>query len=643
MLNNFEGFTGPNVYKTGNYGDLTCADLVTPSLRLGTGSMLSFYSHYDIEPSWDKGEVQISTDGGSSWERVPVNYPGTSTHTSDNCGLPTGTYFTGLDASWALYSADLSAWGNQDVLIRFLISSDTSVTRAGWWVDDITITQVDVPGACSASTGCANNPLVNVEPEGPLTSCVGEPALFANAMGGLGPFSYQWTRDGLDIPGATQEHYVPKDVGTFSYNCKVQAAGCSESVSGQQPTEITHVDTAFFDGVQSVSDVQAASCALSLDWTAASSLCDGPLTYYVFRDTVPGVALTPEKIVASGLTANSYVDSGGLLDGVTYYYRVQSLERSTGMFDGNVAELFSTPTGPGTGLNTVFAEDFANPAALNQWTATVSPGSRTCGLWTDSVAATSRPAGSTGSYAVSDGSTCGSQKTSTTFESPSIDVTIPGILSVSLEFDLYYQYLNGGDDASVQVWDGATWQTIWADNNADVNGHLVFDVTAWADGNPDFRIRFDYQSIDQWLAVDNVVVVADVLNVCATKIGPAPVPTGEGATTPLLGNRSTFAGDQISLSWDTTSCSTNDYNLIYGDLAGVSSYTITGGECSLGATGVFDWSNVPAGDLFFLVVGTDRGGVESGWGTDSLYGERNGESPSGQCGVLTKDASGSCP
>jgi len=642
-LNNFEGFTGPNVYKTGNYGDNTCADLVTPSLRLGIGSMLKFYSHFDIESSWDKGEVQISTDGGSTWERVPVNYPGNSTNTSDNCGLPTGTYFTGLNADWALYSADLSAWGNQDVLVRFLMSSDTSITKAGWWVDDITITQVEVPGACSTSGGCEDNPFVNVEPEGPITTCVGTPVLFANAVGGIEPFSYQWTRDGVDIPGAIEPHFVPQDAGTYSYNCRVQAAGCSEAVVDGQPTVITHVDTAFFDGVQTVYDPQNSFCSLTLDWAPAATACDGPLSYYVFRDTVPDVALTPDNLVASGLTGNSYVDSGGLVDGATYYYRVQTLERSTGLFDGNVVELSAIPTGPGSGLNTIFAEDFEDPAAMTRWTDTVKPGSRTCGLWTDSTSATSRPTGSVGSYAVSDGSACGVPKTSTTLESPSIDLNLPGVLSVTLEFDLYYKYLDGTDEATVQVWDGAIWRIVWADNNADVNSHLLLDVTAWAFGNPDFRIRFDYQTIDQWLAVDNVAVVAEIVSACATTTGPSPVPTGDGATAPLLGNRATVAGDQISLSWDTATCAASDYILVYGDLSGVATYALSGSECSLRTAGSFDWSNVPPGDLFFLVIGIDGAGTESSWGTDSLHGERNGESPSGQCGVVAKDASGTCP
>jgi hypothetical protein len=638
-----EGFSGPNVYKTGDYGNNTCAGLLTPSLRLGTGSTLTFYSHYEIESSWDKGEVQISTDGGSTWERVSVDYPGSSTNTSDSCGLPTGTYFTGFGAAWTLYSADLSTWADQEVLIRFLISSDSSITDPGWWVDDITITQVDVPGECSTSTGCQNNPLVDVQPDGPMTTCVGTPLFAASTVGGVGPFAYQWTRDGVDIPGATDSYFVPRQAGTYTYDCRVAAEGCSQSVSDPQPTEITQVDFAFFDGVQSVVDEQASDCSVALGWSPATTVCDGPVSYYIFRDTAPDVALAPENLVASGLTGSNYVDRGELSDGVTYYYRVQALERSTGMFDGNVSELSAAPSGPGTGLNTLFAEDFEDPASVALWSASVSPASRTCGLWTVSTAPGSRPTGGSGSYAVSDGSPCGSSPTSTTYESPPIDVSTSGVVEVTLDLDLFYSYLGGGDDASIQVWDGASWNTIWSDANADFDGHLSIDVTAWAAGNPDFRVRLDYQDIDQWLAVDNVVVVADIVNLCATTSGPSPAPSGEAGTAPLLGGRLTPAGDRISLGWDTNSCAASDYNLLYGDLAAVSSYTLSGSECALGRSGSFEWSNVPPGDLFFLVVGTDGDGTESSWGRDALYGERNGETASGQCSVVAKDVSGTCP
>ena len=95
--------------------------------------------------------VEISSDGGSTWAKVPVNYPGNSTNTSDACGLPTGTYFTGSGTpTWAQYTASLATWANQDVILRWRLSTDGSVTYQGWWVDDIAITNVMVPGDCDS-------------------------------------------------------------------------------------------------------------------------------------------------------------------------------------------------------------------------------------------------------------------------------------------------------------------------------------------------------------------------------------------------------------------------------------------------------------------------------------------------------------
>ncbi len=59
------GNTGPKVYNTGAYGNQLCDGAATPLLQLGTNPQLSFWSRYDIEDNWDKGQVEISTDGGS--------------------------------------------------------------------------------------------------------------------------------------------------------------------------------------------------------------------------------------------------------------------------------------------------------------------------------------------------------------------------------------------------------------------------------------------------------------------------------------------------------------------------------------------------------------------------------------------------
>lgn len=145
---------GSNAYGTGDYGNGTCAAVTTPPLYLNPGAQLSFWSAYQIEENWDKGVVQISADQGTTWEKVSVNYPDTVSRTGDACGLPTGGYFSNDSlVDWAQYSGSLDAWSGQEVLIRWLLSSDGAVTRDGWWVDDISITNVGVPGDCTSDGG----------------------------------------------------------------------------------------------------------------------------------------------------------------------------------------------------------------------------------------------------------------------------------------------------------------------------------------------------------------------------------------------------------------------------------------------------------------------------------------------------------
>jgi hypothetical protein len=125
--------------------------------------------------------------------------------------------------------------------------------------------------------------------------------------------------------------------------------------------------------------------------------------------------------------------------------------------------------------------------------------------------------------------------------------------------------------------------------------------------------------------------------------GPAPAPDGRNGTTPLTGERTSLSGDAIRVQWDTASCTAAGYNLVFGDLIGVSTYTLTGSHCAIGTGGVYDWTGVPAGDLYFLVIGHDGVGAESSWGLHSGFGERNGFAPSVECATVAKDPTGSCP
>jgi hypothetical protein len=135
------------------------------------------------------------------------------------------------------------------------------------------------------------------------------------------------------------------------------------------------------------------------------------------------------------------------------------------------------------------------------------------------------------------------------------------------------------------------------------------------------------------------VAVATVACVVA---GVRPVADGSFGTA-MTGSRADATGSTIDVTWDVATCSSADHHILYGDLASVASTTVSGAACDLGTTGSASWSGVPAGDLWFVVVGDDNATTEGTWGTDGNGAERGGGTASGQCTVVTRDNSGVCP
>jgi hypothetical protein len=120
---------------------------------------------------------------------------------------------------------------------------------------------------------------------------------------------------------------------------------------------------------------------------------------------------------------------------------------------------------------------------------------------------------------------------------------------------------------------------------------------------------------------------------------PRPVPVGSLTASSLPG-----VGDQIQVEWDASTCTSFDYHLLFGPLANVSAYALSGAECNIGTSGTHVWTDVPPGSLYFLIVGTDDTGVyESTWNRDSAGSHRNGTTASFQCGTTTKIVSATCP
>jgi hypothetical protein len=129
-------------------------------------------------------------------------------------------------------------------------------------------------------------------------------------------------------------------------------------------------------------------------------------------------------------------------------------------------------------------------------------------------------------------------------------------------------------------------------------------------------------------------------------LAPPPVPDGSFGTAATF-TRTAHDGTSLHVTWDTATCTAPGYNIYYGDLANVSSVALSGSQCGIGTGGSYDWtSNVPPGNVFFIIVANDGMTTEGSWGSDYIGGvhhERGGTAASGQCGITNRVNGGTCP
>ena len=228
----------------------------------------------------------------------------------------------------------------------------------------------------------------------------------------------------------------------------------------------------------------------------------------------------------------------------------------------------------------------------------------------------------------------------------------------TLQFDEYFRWFSGGLDefADVDVRSsltGGAWVNVLHQQGASSANpdHKTIDISAQTVGAADAQFRFHSWngSNEQYWQVDNVTLDTSAPGSCDMPVCTLPIP---GSARPVAdgvfgaamqASRVDAAGSTIALTWDVATCASGDHHLLYGNLSSVASLTVLGAACDLGPTGSASWASVPAGNLWFVVVGDDNGTTEASWGTDGVGGQRGGVTPSGQCGMVTRDNSGTCP
>jgi len=133
-------YSPPNSYtdsRNGKYiNNATVTMTLTNPLNLTEYSKprLTFKTKYSIENNYDYGQVQISTNDGSTW----ISLEGKYTQPGEGDFQPTGEpVYDGLRSNWAKEEINLADYISSQFKIRFQLKTDNDTTRDGWYVDDI--------------------------------------------------------------------------------------------------------------------------------------------------------------------------------------------------------------------------------------------------------------------------------------------------------------------------------------------------------------------------------------------------------------------------------------------------------------------------------------------------------------------------
>ena len=125
--------------KTGNYlSNATVTMTLANAIDLSThqNPKLSFWTKYDIESNYDYGQVEVSTNNGSTWIPLQGLYTEPGTGSFQPNGEP---LYDGLKSNWVNEEISLAGYNSNQVKLRFELKTDGSLVKDGWYVDDIAI------------------------------------------------------------------------------------------------------------------------------------------------------------------------------------------------------------------------------------------------------------------------------------------------------------------------------------------------------------------------------------------------------------------------------------------------------------------------------------------------------------------------
>jgi uncharacterized repeat protein (TIGR01451 family) len=143
--------------------------LAEPWEVTGTRPVLRFWHNYDTQAGVDGGLVDISVDGGMTWqilddEMIKNGYP---------YGIDYGTFvvpnlsaFSGNSGGWIPTYVDLSDYLGQEILFRFRFGTNENTAGLGWFIDDIEVMDLRTYNSEVCATSDQADEVCAIAPDG---------------------------------------------------------------------------------------------------------------------------------------------------------------------------------------------------------------------------------------------------------------------------------------------------------------------------------------------------------------------------------------------------------------------------------------------------------------------------------------------
>ena len=356
----------------------SAATLISASIVLpASGNVrLSFWHKMLSEPTYDGGIVEISTNGGSTWQSLSAlflqnGYNSTLANT-DNTAFANGTSLFSGTINMQQSLVNLNSFVGQTVKFRFRFGSDTGTGGLGWFIDDVqvinataslTVNSTLKAGATTYDTdavtvgldavpfACTGAPISGTI-QGVGMVCPGAGTTLTTLNTAVGPnITYQW-KTGTTAGGPYNTNLgtaTTQATGNLnSDNYYIVQATCTQAGGSMAATPEKAVIMPPTPSIAFSNPASGNSTLILCSSTAVTMTCTTPNVYeYLWYKNGVAVnyALTPNFTVANNVSGtNTYTVAVSYINGASCLSAVSApLTITTAIFSATV-----TPAGPTT-------------------------------------------------------------------------------------------------------------------------------------------------------------------------------------------------------------------------------------------------------------------------------------------------------